>query len=33
MISNKRIAREKLWSRSATVNIISPRVKFDFILL
>ncbi len=33
MISNSRIARDKLCNRSATVNIISPSVKLDLILL
>ncbi|MCZ7358395.1 MAG: hypothetical protein O8C65_15865 [Candidatus Methanoperedens sp.] len=33
IIKSKRIAREKLWSRSAMVKIISPRVKLDLILL
>jgi hypothetical protein len=33
MISNSNIARDKLCNRSAIVNIISPSVKLDLILL
>jgi hypothetical protein len=33
IIKSSRTAREKLWSRSARVNIINPNVKLDLIFL